>query len=1137
MGKFVLKILVKIQKNFRKRLSPSIGSRDSVIIENSLSNNNSIYSSKTSFYNGDYCKSINENKKEEYWQLFAVSLHKANQGFGIAISGSNDEREQPAGIFISDVLNNGPASGLLQIGDRITSCNGYPLEHADYSSAIKVMKEAQQLNMIVKRRVPVPFVEFEQRTLKFTLSKSRKKDDFGIVLGCKFYIKEILNPKLAEKEPGLKEGDSVLRINGQSLDGVSLDEATRLLQRSREKLSLVVQRDVRRGSNGGGGNASNRWPSQTTVYERLGSVQATPRQSPTPAHYGFAPPVSEGQYMSQSGIGRKGSTTSSGADYSPASGYKRYSDPMSCSLRTEFIQNNQNNNQNFYSYPPPQGGGVYPSSTPQKQQQQTFIQMQNNGKPINTTITATNVEQTENNQQQISSPYLQHNQQQHLKQHPSPHPQHRYLNNNSVPSIQTRAQSLTPSSVQSLPVGGGGACSTNILMNQQHNSLQRPNFTPPIEQHNQQQLIAHQIACQRQLVYSRTLYGNSRPINNSINLPTTPKQQQQRPQTIRTVSFQKGPSGLGIRVIGGNQVGIFISAVQEQSPADLHGIRVGDRIHAVNSVSIAGLTREEAFDILLSLGEQSSLAVEHAPEEFAQVKAGKFGDSFYVRSHFTYNRSTSRGAASQQPGTQPIELSIRAGDIFHVTDTLFGGSLGYWQATKIYSAEQQNSSSSSESTSSCTPATTNTGIIPHAKAAEQLFKVYRQTNNATNNGINTNDQASNGGTLGRSLFRKKLSFSSRKLFGGGSNNGATPSDNLDEVLSGAGSATNSFTETIPPAYERVALKRPAFHRPVVLYGPLADVARQLLLSQSSMRFGAPLPSTSSITSGTGGVADPLVSSLSVSPTPERGSSNILGGIRLSAVDTVMASQKHCVLCVNPASVERLQLAQYAPIVVLIDVESRSRVRELRAKAGVTTVSARKLVEQAQKLKRQYSHLLTATLDATKEDQWFEALRALIFHLQERRVWMPEFQLDQPLDEMLLLPMQPPGDTPTSDGDKSDYGTYDPQQPLQPPLNNGSYYKNSEAPYVLQNPAYSLSVKGQLQQNPALLEKQLKGQQQQMSSSCISSAQSNLLDSSITSNHSNPSRNSPFPQSQPLALYNINNQQQTNELNNSINLRQ
>lgn len=71
--------------------------------------------------------------------------------------------------------------------------------------------------------------------------------DFGIVLGCKFYIKEITNgtltvlsngpklsivrhalpilfaEKLAEKDPGLKEGDIVLKVNGQSLDGVTLD--------------------------------------------------------------------------------------------------------------------------------------------------------------------------------------------------------------------------------------------------------------------------------------------------------------------------------------------------------------------------------------------------------------------------------------------------------------------------------------------------------------------------------------------------------------------------------------------------------------------------------------------------------------------------------------------------------------------------------------------------------------------------------------------------------------------------------------------------------------------------------------------------------------------------------------------------
>lgn len=59
-------------------------------------------------------------------------------------------------------------------------------------------------------------------------------------------------------------------------------------------------------------------------------------------------------------------------------------------------------------------------------------------------------------------------------------------------------------------------------------------------------------------------------------------------------------------------------------------------------------------------------------------------------------------------------------------------------------------------------------------------------------------------------------------------------------------------------------------RPVVLFGPLADVARQMLLAQFSMRFAEP--------EGDGGV------------------------IRLSSVDQIMASGKHCVLDISIESV-------------------------------------------------------------------------------------------------------------------------------------------------------------------------------------------------------------------------------------------
>uniref|UniRef100_A0A915DZ99 PDZ domain-containing protein n=1 Tax=Ditylenchus dipsaci TaxID=166011 RepID=A0A915DZ99_9BILA len=112
-------------------------------------------------------------------QLFSVTLHRAHpNGFGIAISGGCDNPHFVSGdpsIVVSDVIASGPAFGLVQINDRIVSANGLCLENAEYAMAVAVMKDAEQLNMIVKRRVPVPFVEFEQRTLKFTLSKSRKK--------------------------------------------------------------------------------------------------------------------------------------------------------------------------------------------------------------------------------------------------------------------------------------------------------------------------------------------------------------------------------------------------------------------------------------------------------------------------------------------------------------------------------------------------------------------------------------------------------------------------------------------------------------------------------------------------------------------------------------------------------------------------------------------------------------------------------------------------------------------------------------------------------------------------------------------------------------------------------------------------
>ncbi|WKX92856.1 hypothetical protein Q1695_010692 [Nippostrongylus brasiliensis] len=692
------------------------------------------------------------------WQLLSVSLHRAvTLGFGIAVSGGRDNPHFTSGdpaVVISDVVPNGPAWGLLQVNDRILSANGVSFESIDYSSAVDIIKNAEHINMIVKRRVAMPIMEFEQRTLKFTLSKSRKKDDFGIVLGCRFYIKEIRNPKLAEKDPGLREGDSVLRVNGQSVDGSTLEEVNKWLERSRDKLCLVIQRDVRRGA--------SRWPSQNTVYERVGSVSATPRHSPSP----MLP-----------------------------------HQPISQSLRSS---------HEYINSPRWRDGSLV-------------------------------------DERRVSSPAV-----------------------SSVGAVSAGNQAVT---IHKLPAP----------------------FPTPVGEYE---------------YYSRQ---KPKPDQNGV----------------RTVAFRKVGGSVGIRVIGGNEVGIFVSAVAADSPAALHGVCCGDRIVEVNGRQMRGVTRESAVQLLLALDDHVSLRLEHARQDFEHVRNSQLGDNFYIRSHFTKEKKSS-----------PLELSVSEGDIFHVTDTLFGGTVGLWQAARVYSANTNKSE----------PAK---GVIPNQATAESLAREQRRL-------VETKGR---GGTL----LRRKLESRRTK---------SLPKNVLADPAELSSSAP-------PPAYERVALNTPSFHRPVVLFGPLADVARSYLLSQFPTRFAEPSPSDYCGGGGTAGSG---------------------GVIRLAALDSVIAAGKHCVLDISLESVERLQLAQYAPIVVLIDVDGRSRIREIRKKLNASHLSSKKLAEQTAQIKKHHAHLLSATVDATNEEAWFDALRDLVIHLQQRRLWMPEFPPNLPLEDVLLFPL-------------------------------------------------------------------------------------------------------------------------------------
>lgn len=78
-------------------------------------------------------------------------------------------------------------------------------------------------------------------------------------------------------------------------------------------------------------------------------------------------------------------------------------------------------------------------------------------------------------------------------------------------------------------------------------------------------------------------------------------------------------------------MGIFVTAVQPKSPAQLQGLIPGDKILKVNDMDMNGVTREEAVLYLMSLQDQIDLIVQTRVSDYQHILSSQKGDLFYIR--------------------------------------------------------------------------------------------------------------------------------------------------------------------------------------------------------------------------------------------------------------------------------------------------------------------------------------------------------------------------------------------------------------------------------------------------------------------------------------------------------------------------
>ncbi|XP_037341227.2 tight junction protein ZO-2a isoform X7 [Pungitius pungitius] len=387
------------------------------------------------------------------------------------------------------------------------------------------------------------------------------------------------------------------------------------------------------------------------------------------------------------------------------------------------------------------------------------------------------------------------------------------------------------------------------------------------------------------------------------------------PNTVM-VRFQKGDS-VGMRLAGGNDVGIFIAGVQEDSAAEQEGLRTGDQIMKVNNMDFRAMVREDAVLYLLEIpkGEDVTILAQSKPEVYKDILASGRGDSFFIRTHFEYEKEA------------PQSLPFTRGEIFKVTDTLYDGKLGNWLAIRSDKDNQLREK----------------GIIPNKSRAEQMSNVQNAARVASGN-----DRGDFWRLRGQRAAKKKDLRKSR------------------EDLTAA-PVTTKFS-----AYERVVLREAGFRRPVVIFGPISDAVNE--------KLGNDLPGEFVVAK---------------TEPKDAGSEKSSGVVRLNTIRQIIEQDRHALLDVTPKAVDTLNYTQWYPIVLFLNPDSKQGIKTMRNRLiPGSTRSARKLYEQALKLRKTCSHLFTATIDLNSaNDAWYGSVKDSIREQQERAVWVSEGKLD------------------------------------------------------------------------------------------------------------------------------------------------
>ncbi|KAJ7406885.1 Glutamate receptor-interacting protein 2 [Willisornis vidua] len=180
-----------------------------------------------------------------------VSLYKEGNSFGFVLrGGAHEDWHKSRPLVLTYVRPGGPADreGSLKIGDRLLSVDGIPLHSMTHADALNILRQCSQealfqieydvtiMDTVANASGPllVEIAKTPGSTLGITLTTTMHRNKQVIV------IDKIKPASVVDRCGALHVGDHILSIDGTSTEHCSLLEATQLLAATSENVKLEI---------------------------------------------------------------------------------------------------------------------------------------------------------------------------------------------------------------------------------------------------------------------------------------------------------------------------------------------------------------------------------------------------------------------------------------------------------------------------------------------------------------------------------------------------------------------------------------------------------------------------------------------------------------------------------------------------------------------------------------------------------------------------------------------------------------------------------------------------------------------------------------------------------------------------------